>query len=60
MKELQIIYQNQEKIIKKLSTGNVDAIELAVEQITDEFMIYGLRSGLIDELSKTFPDPRKD
>jgi hypothetical protein len=60
MRELQIIYQNQEKIIKKLNTGDVDAIELSVEQITDEFMIYGLRSGLIDELSKTFPDPRKE
>ena len=60
MKELQIIYQNQEEIIKKLNIGDVDAIELAVEQITDEFMIYGLRSGLIDELSKTFPDPRKE
>jgi hypothetical protein len=47
MKELQIIYQNQEKIIKKLNTGDVDATELSVEQITDEFMIYGLRSGLI-------------
>jgi hypothetical protein len=33
---------------------------LAVEQITDEFMLYGLRSGLIDELSDTFPDPRKE
>jgi hypothetical protein len=59
MKELQIIYQNQEKIIKKLNTGDVEAIELSVEQITDEFMIYGLRSGLIDELSKTFPDPKE-
>jgi len=60
MKELQIIYQNEEKIIKKINTGDVDAIELAVEQTTDEFMIYGLRSGLIDELSNTFPDPRKE
>jgi hypothetical protein len=51
MRELQIIYQNQEKIIKKLNPGDVDAIELAVEQIPDEFMLYGLRSGLIDELS---------
>ncbi len=59
MRELQIIYQDQEKIIKKLNTGDVDAIELAVEQITDEFMIYGLRGSLIDELSNTFPDPRK-
>jgi hypothetical protein len=40
MKELQIIYQDQEKIIKKLNTGDIDAIKLAVEQITDEFIIY--------------------
>jgi len=35
-------------------------IEFAVEQITDEFMIYGIRGGLIDELSNSFPDPRKE
>jgi len=35
-------------------------MELAVDQITDEFMIYGLRGGLIDALSKSFPDPRKE
>ena len=54
MRDIQIVYQNQEKITKKLNTGDVDAIELAVEQITDEFMLYGLRSGLIDELSDTW------
>jgi hypothetical protein len=35
-------------------------MELAVEQIADEFMIYGIRGGLIDALSKSFPDPRKE
>lgn len=45
------------KIVKNLNTGDVDAIELAIEQITDEFMIYGSCSDLIDELSRTFPDP---
>jgi len=49
-----LIYQNQEKIIKKLNTGDVDAIELSVEQITDEFMIYGLRSGLIGQRPHAF------
>ncbi len=42
----------------KLKLGQVASIEYGVEQITDEFMIYGLRGGLIDELSKSFPDPR--
>ncbi len=41
----------------KLKLGEVDSIEYGVEQITDDFMIHGLRGGLIEELSKSFPDP---
>ena len=47
-------------MLEKLKLGQVDSIEYGVEQIIDEFMIYGLRGGLIGELSKSFPDPRKD
>ncbi len=60
MRDIQIIYQNPKKVLQHLSRGEVDAIENAVDQITDEFMIYGLRGGLIDELSKAFPDPRRE
>lgn len=45
-------------MLESLKQGEVESIELAVDQITDEFMIYGLRGGLIDELSSSFPDPR--
>jgi Transposase DDE domain len=60
MKDIQIIYQNSKKILEDLGCGQVDAIENAVDQITDEFIIYGLRGGLIDKLSKNFPDPRRE
>ena len=60
MHEIQILTQNPKKVLDALKLGEVETIELAVEQITDEFMIYGLRGGLIDELSKSFPDPRKE
>jgi hypothetical protein len=60
MKEIEILYQNSGKIFESLSHGQVDAIEEAVDQITDEFMIYGLRGGLIDKLSRSFPDPRRE
>jgi hypothetical protein len=39
-------------VLDKLKLGQVDSMEYGVEQITDEFMIYGLRDGLIDELSQ--------
>ena len=60
MRDIQILHQNPKRILENLSRGEVDTIENAVDQITDEFMIYGLRGGLIDELSKSFPDPRRE
>ena len=47
-------------MLKSLQHGEIESIEEAVDQITDDFMIYGLRSGLIDELASSFPDPRKE
>ena len=68
MNDLQILQRNPRKVLESLRLGEVERIELAVDQITDfvsdettdVFMIYGLRGGLIDELSESFPDPRKE
>ncbi len=60
MHDIQILQQHPRKVLDGLKPGEIERMELAVEQITDEFMIYGLRGGLIDELSKSFPDPRKE
>lgn len=46
MNDLQILQQNPRKVLESLSLGEVEAIELAVDQVTDEFMIYGLRGRL--------------
>jgi hypothetical protein len=53
-------WQNPKQVLDALKLGEIERIEFAVEQITDEFMIYGIRGGLIDELSNSFPDPRKE
>ena len=60
MNDIQILKQHAKKVLESLKSGSIERMELAVEQITDEFMIYGLRGGLIDELSMSFPDPRKE
>ena len=60
MREIEILYPDMEKVLESLNHGQVDAIEEAVEQITDEFMIYGLRGCLIEKLSRGFPDPRRE
>jgi len=60
MNDIQIIKQNPKKVleesVEKFKLVEIERMELAVEQITDEFLIYGLRSGLVDELSNTFPE----
>ena len=60
MNDIQILKQNPKKVLESLKLGEIERMELSVEQITDEFMIYGLRGGLIDELSDSFPDPREE
>jgi len=60
MHEIQILKRNPRKVLESLKLGEVESIELAVDQITDNFMIYGLRGGLIDELARSFPDPREE
>jgi len=49
MNDIQIIKQNSKKVLDALKIGEIERIEFAVEQITDEFMIYGIRGGLIDD-----------
>ena len=46
MRDIEILNQHPRKVLDKLKLGQVDSIEYGVEQITDEFMIYGLRGGL--------------
>ena len=60
MRNIEILTQQPKEVLDKLQLGEIDSIEYGAEQITDEFMIYGLRGGLIDELRKSFPDPRKE
>ena len=60
MHDIHILRHHPNKVLESFRVVKIERMELAVEQITDEFMIYGLRGGLIDVLSKSFPDPRKE
>lgn len=60
MNNIQILNHNQVRVLESLKLGEIESIEEAVNQVTDDFMIYGIRSGLIDELANSFPDPRKE
>jgi hypothetical protein len=60
MKDFKFLSRNQVRVLESLKLGEIESIEEAVNQVTDDFMLYGIRSGLIDELASSFPDPRKE
>ena len=59
MRNIEILNRQPREVLDKLKSGEVDSIEYGVEQITDEFMIYGIRGGLIEELSKASQIPER-
>lgn len=47
------------QVLEALRQGNINAIEVAGEEIPDLFLHYAIDSGLLEALAKSFPDPRK-
>lgn len=51
--------ENPAAVLAALRQGRVEAMDAAGEQVTDEHVLYALRSGLIPACAATFPDPRR-
>jgi len=58
MKPIQYIQENTQKVIDALRKGDIKAIESCGESVTDLYTLCGLQSGLFEQLSQSFPDPR--
>ena len=41
MNNIQIISRDQAEVLECLKHGQIDNMELAVDQVTDDFMLYG-------------------
>jgi hypothetical protein len=47
-----------DEVLAALQRGEIVAVEEAIEQVPDFFLLYAIESGLLDQLSASFPDPR--
>ena len=47
-----------DEVLEALRHGEIVSLEEASEQLPDLFLIYAIESGLLDQLSTAFPDPR--
>jgi len=58
MSALTYLPNRPDAVLDALRHGQIVALETAVEQLPDYFLLYAIESGLLDRLADTFPDPR--
>src|ERR1041385_251900 len=59
MSALTYLPNRPDAVLAALRQGEIVALETAIEQLPDQFLLYAIESGLLDQLADTFPDPRK-
>jgi hypothetical protein len=59
MTTLNYLEYRPDEVLDALRRGEIVALETAVEQLPDFFLLYAIESGLLDRLADTFPDPRQ-
>jgi Transposase DDE domain len=57
---LRLFSENPVEVLKRLRDGYIDYLGGAEDQFTDLHVLYALKSGLIDECARAFPEPRYD
>jgi hypothetical protein len=55
MSALTYLSNRPDEILDALRRGEIVALETAVEQLPDFFLLYALESGLLGQLADTFP-----
>jgi hypothetical protein len=55
---LRLFTEDPAAVLEQLRQGYVDYLGWAADQVTDEHLLYALKSDLIEECARAFPDPR--
>lgn len=58
MNTLSFLSHRPEEVLDALRQGNIVAVDTAIEQLPDLFLLYAVESGLLGNLAGSFPDPR--
>jgi hypothetical protein len=58
MESIRLVARNGEAVRQALERGEVLHLDTASEEITDEFLLFAIQSGLLTRWSSSFPDPR--
>jgi len=58
MESIILVARNGEAVRRSLERGEFLHLDTASEEITDEFLLFAIKSGLLKQWAKSFPDPR--
>src|SRR3977135_2962589 len=59
MDSLKLWARNGEAVRQAIELGEIAHIETASEELTDEFLLFAIESGLLKRWAGAFPDPRR-
>ena len=58
MESIRLVARNGEAVRQALERGEFTHLDTASEEITDEFLLFAIKSGLLKQWAESFPDPR--
>lgn len=59
MEPIKLWGRNGEAVRRGIEAGKILDLDTASEEITDEFLLFAINSGLLRQWSDGFPDPRR-
>jgi hypothetical protein len=60
MESMQLWARDGEAVRQALELGEIAHIETASEELTDDFLLFAIESGLLKTWAQAFPDPRRE
>ncbi len=60
MRTIALIARNGDAVRQAIELGDIAHIDTASEEITDEFLLFAINSGLLKRWADRFPDPRQE
>ena len=60
MDTIKLWARNGDAVRQAIELGELVHLETANEELTDEFLLFALQSGLLSTWAETFPDPRQE
>jgi hypothetical protein len=60
METIKLWARNGEAVRQAIELGELVHLDTASEELTDEFLLFAIHSGLLSQWAEAFPDPRQE